>query len=103
MGGATEDPSNGSTHTCGDISKRECDPSPKQIATPQPITKQHTEKHTYKYLGGGRPRHRAGCGLVGSGSGRVSLWLLATTVETRSCAGIPIPTTDTARQHDPRG
>ena len=38
------------THVWRYIKKRECDPSPKQIATPATITKQHTKKHTYKYL-----------------------------------------------------
>lgn len=63
MGGANQtrrtDPH---THTCGDISKkRERDPSPKQIAEQPPITKQHTDKHTYMYPSGGVPRQTTGC------------------------------------------
>ena len=62
MGGATKTPrTNPHTHTWIDISKRECDPSPKQIATPATITKQHTWKHTYMYPSGGVPRQSTGC------------------------------------------
>lgn len=46
------------------------------ITNDAPITKQHTQKHTYKYLAPPRPRHILGRGLWGGAAGgcRCSTW-----------------------------